>query len=64
MGKWFARVYDSLMLPLERKGLRNTRKKYSEESKRKRIGDWSGTGLNFPYYEQAKKVSLLLNQIL
>lgn len=56
MGKWFARIYDSLMLPLERKGLRNTRKNIVRRAKGNVLEIGSGTGLNFPYYEQAKSV--------
>ncbi|MGM0876908.1 MAG: class I SAM-dependent methyltransferase [Bacillota bacterium] len=56
MGKWFAEVYDFLMFPLERKGLRNIRKNIVRRAKGNVLEIGSGTGLNFPYYEQANRV--------
>ena len=56
MGKWFPRLYDTLMEPLERKGFREIRKKLIQKIEGKVLEIGSGTGFNFPYYEQAQKV--------
>nr|WP_027415146.1 class I SAM-dependent methyltransferase [Aneurinibacillus terranovensis] len=56
MGKWFPRLYDTLMEPLERRGLRDIRKNLIRKASGKVLEIGSGTGFNFPYYEQAEKV--------
>jgi len=56
MGKWFPRLYDTLMEPLERKGFREIRKNLIQKIEGKVLEIGSGTGFNFPYYEIAQKV--------
>ncbi|MDA8235296.1 MAG: methyltransferase domain-containing protein [Clostridia bacterium] len=56
MGKWFPRLYDTLMEPLERKKFREIRKNLLQNVEGKVLEIGSGTGFNFPFYQQAQKV--------
>lgn len=58
MSKWFPKLYDTLMEPLERRGFRDIRKELIHKANGKVLEIGSGTGLNFPYYDdaQVKKV--------
>jgi ubiquinone/menaquinone biosynthesis C-methylase UbiE len=56
MGKWFSRLYDPLMEPLERRGFGDIRKKLIGKAKGEVLEIGSGTGFNFPYYKQAEQV--------
>lgn len=56
MGKWFSRLYDPLMGPLERRGFGNIRKSLIGKAQGDVLEIGSGTGFNFPYYERAQKV--------
>jgi ubiquinone/menaquinone biosynthesis C-methylase UbiE len=56
MGKWFPRLYDILMEPLERRGVRDIRKNLVRKSQGHVLEIGSGTGFNFPYYDRAQKV--------
>lgn len=59
MGKWFPKVYDSLMGPLERRGFGQIRKKLMQKACGEVLEIGSGTGVNFPYYERAQKVTAI-----
>lgn len=50
MGKWFAKVYDPLMAPLEKKKFLNIRKTLLESAEGEVLEIGSGTGINFPLY--------------
>ncbi|MCM3431712.1 class I SAM-dependent methyltransferase [Brevibacillus agri] len=56
MGKWFPKLYDSLMSPLERRGIQNVRINLIQKAQGKVLEIGSGTGLNFPFYLQAEQV--------
>jgi ubiquinone/menaquinone biosynthesis C-methylase UbiE len=56
MGKLFSKVYDTLMHPLEQKGFAEIRKNLIQHAQGEVLEIGSGTGLNFPFYEQAEKV--------
>ncbi|WCK54822.1 class I SAM-dependent methyltransferase [Aneurinibacillus sp. Ricciae_BoGa-3] len=56
MGTWFTRFYDIFMEPLERRGLRDIRRKLIRNASGTVLEIGSGTGNNFPYYEQVEKV--------
>ncbi|MFC4765998.1 class I SAM-dependent methyltransferase [Effusibacillus consociatus] len=56
MCKWFTRLYDTLMEPLERRGFREIRKNLVRKAEGKVLEIGSGTGLNFPFYEKAEQV--------
>ncbi|WP_240702947.1 class I SAM-dependent methyltransferase [Cohnella luojiensis] len=57
--KWFPKVYDSLMGPLERRGFGQIRKKLIQKAHGEVLEIGSGTGLNFPFYEHANKVTAI-----
>lgn len=59
MGKWFSRIYDPLMKPLENRGFSNIRKNLMQKAEGKVLEIGSGTGLNFPFYLQAEEVTAL-----
>jgi ubiquinone/menaquinone biosynthesis C-methylase UbiE len=59
MSRWFSKVYDSMMVPLEQKGLAEIRKNLIRHAQGKVLEIGSGTGLNFPYYEQAENVTAI-----
>ncbi len=48
---WFARLYDRLMEPLERSGLRSIRQRLLQEAHGKVLEIGSGTGANFLHYD-------------
>jgi ubiquinone/menaquinone biosynthesis C-methylase UbiE len=50
VGQWFPRMYDSLMEPLERRGIREIRRRLIEKAHGQVLEIGSGTGLNFPFY--------------
>jgi ubiquinone/menaquinone biosynthesis C-methylase UbiE len=56
MSRWFSKVYDSMMVPLEQRGLAEIRKNLVRHAQGKVLEIGSGTGLNFPYYEHAENV--------
>ncbi|WP_333474312.1 class I SAM-dependent methyltransferase [Paenibacillus gyeongsangnamensis] len=64
MGKWFAKIYDLMMQPLEQKGLTEIRKTLIRNAGGKVLEIGSGTGLNFPFYERADKVIAIEPQLL
>jgi len=56
MSYWFPRIYDHLMGPLEQKIFKEIRKKLIGKAKGKVLEIGSGTGINFPFYDQADQV--------
>lgn len=56
MGQWFSKLYDTLMKPLERKGVREIRRRLLSKADGKVLEIGSGTGLNFPFYQKAEQV--------
>ncbi|GED32058.1 class I SAM-dependent methyltransferase [Brevibacillus centrosporus] len=56
MGKWFPKLYDSLMGPLEHRGVQGIRKNLIQKAQGNVLEIGSGTGLNFPFYLQAEQV--------
>jgi ubiquinone/menaquinone biosynthesis C-methylase UbiE len=59
MGKWFPKIYDILMGPLERRGFGQIRKKLIQKAYGEVLEIGSGTGFNFPFYERSKKVTAI-----
>lgn len=56
MGKWFPKLYDLLMMPMERSGFGKIRRNLLQKAEGHVLEIGSGTGINFTYYEQAEKV--------
>lgn len=56
MSTWFPKLYDPLMEPLEKRFLSDLRKKMIHKAKGRVLEVGSGTGLNFPYYEEVYQV--------
>ncbi|UTR10280.1 class I SAM-dependent methyltransferase [Evansella sp. LMS18] len=56
MAKWFPAMYDRLMSPLEKRKFRQIRRKLVGKSKGNVLEIGSGTGLNFPYYNDVNGV--------
>ncbi|MFC2947052.1 class I SAM-dependent methyltransferase [Virgibacillus sediminis] len=56
MGTCFSHVYDPLMSPLEKKYIGGLRRKLISGQTGNILEVGAGTGLNFPYYDQAEKV--------
>lgn len=59
MGKWFPKLYDILMGPFERRGFGAIRRQLIQKASGEVLEIGSGTGLNFPYYINAKKVTAI-----
>ncbi len=59
MGKWFSRVYDIAMKPLEQTKFKKVRKKHVGEATGRVLEIGSGTGVNFPYYKNATRVDAI-----
>jgi ubiquinone/menaquinone biosynthesis C-methylase UbiE len=57
--KWFPKVYDTLMGPLERRGFGTIRERLVSQAEGKVLEIGSGTGFNFPYYQRAQEVIAL-----
>ncbi|MGE5701138.1 MAG: class I SAM-dependent methyltransferase [Clostridia bacterium] len=56
MGKWIPRLYDTLMGPLERRFIREIRKQLLKKANGHVLEIGSGTGFNFPFYQDAEHV--------
>ncbi|ASK61308.1 SAM-dependent methyltransferase [Virgibacillus phasianinus] len=50
MGKWFPRIYDTAMKPLERNRFKKVRKGLINKAGGRVLEIGSGSGVNFPYY--------------
>lgn len=59
MGKWFPKLYDTLMGPFERRGLGTIRRQLIQKASGEVLEIGSGSGLNFPFYIHAKKVTAI-----
>lgn len=59
LGKWFPKAYDILMGPLERRRFKEIRKALLQKAYGNVLEIGSGTGFNFPFYEQANKVTAI-----
>lgn len=57
MGKWFPKLYDTLMMPLERRGFGTIRKELIQKSHGKVLEVGYGTGFNFPFYQPGTQVT-------
>jgi len=58
MSKWFPKFYDTLMEPLERRGFRDIRKELIHKATGIVLEIGSGTGFNFPYYEDTQVIKV------
>ena len=57
MGKWFPRLYDTFMTPLEKKGqFKKIRQNLIAKAEGEVLEIGSGTGINFPLYRKASHV--------
>lgn len=56
MGKWFSKIYDSLMMPLEKNKFLTIRRRLISKVEGRVLEIGSGTGVNFPFYDQATSV--------
>lgn len=59
MGKCFPAVYDSLMAPLENKKFKRIRKALITKAEGQVLEIGFGTGVNFPFYEKASRVTAI-----
>ncbi|RXZ02176.1 SAM-dependent methyltransferase [Fictibacillus sp. S7] len=59
MGKWFARIYDVAMSPLEQIKFKKVRKRLLRKAEGRVLEIGSGTGFNFPLYEVASQVDAI-----
>lgn len=59
MGKWFPRVYDVAMKPLEQTKFKKIRKALVSKAVGRVLEIGSGTGANFPYYKNATQVDAI-----
>lgn len=59
MGKWFSKMYDSFMAPLEINKFKIIRKRLISKAEGRVLEVGSGTGVNFPFYDQASSVTAI-----
>lgn len=57
MKSWFPKIYDAAMKPLEATRFKKIRTELIRNAKGNVLEIGSGTGINFPYYQQAKLVA-------
>ncbi|WP_240374922.1 class I SAM-dependent methyltransferase [Bacillus piscicola] len=57
MSKWFTKIYDSFMRPFEKNQLEYIRERLLNEQQGIILEVGSGTGINFPYYQRAERVT-------
>lgn len=59
MGKWFPTIYDMAMRPLEKTKFKKIRKKLVNQASGRVLEIGSGTGVNFPHYQNATQVDAI-----
>lgn len=59
MGKWFARLYDLVLAPIEQTKFKKIRKDLVGKAQGRVLEIGSGTGVNFPYYQSALHVDAI-----
>lgn len=59
MGKWFPRIYDTVMNPLEQTKFKKIRKALLANAVGRVLEIGSGSGVNFPYYKNATRVDAI-----
>lgn len=59
MSKWFPKLYDTFMGPLERGGFKKIRKPLIQKAQGQVLEIGSGTGINFPYYTRVNQVTAI-----
>ncbi|TCP28890.1 methyltransferase family protein [Scopulibacillus darangshiensis] len=59
MSKWFPKLYDKLMAPLEKKKLENIRRGLISKAEGHVLEIGSGTGANFPFYKNASHITAI-----
>ncbi|MBZ5750605.1 class I SAM-dependent methyltransferase [Metabacillus rhizolycopersici] len=59
MGKWFARLYDMVLAPIEQTKFKKIRKSLIGKAKGRVLEIGSGTGVNFPFYQLALHVDAI-----
>ena len=59
MGKWFPKIYDIAMNPLEHTYFKRIRTTLISKAKGRVLEIGSGTGVNFPYYTNATKIDAI-----
>lgn len=65
MGKWFPKIYDIAMSPLEKRSFRKIRKEIIGRATGRVLEIGSGTGVNFPFYQNVEHVDAIeLNSMM
>jgi ubiquinone/menaquinone biosynthesis C-methylase UbiE len=59
LGKWFPTVYDTLMAPLEKRRFKTIRRDLIAQAEGRVLEIGSGSGVNFPFYEKAARVTAI-----
>ncbi len=59
MGTWFPKIYDAAMKPLEASRFKKIRRDLVEKAEGRVLEIGSGTGINFPYYKNARQVDAI-----
>ena len=59
MGTWFPKIYDAAMKPLEAHSFKEIRMDLVEKAEGRVLEIGSGTGINFPYYKNARQVDAI-----
>lgn len=59
MGKWFPSIYDMAMRPLEKTKFKKIRKTLVNQATGRVLEVGSGTGVNFPHYQNATQVDAI-----
>ncbi|TLS37026.1 class I SAM-dependent methyltransferase [Pseudalkalibacillus caeni] len=59
MGKFFAKVYDPVMKPLEKRYINRWRERLLSNAKGKVLEIGAGTGINFPLYNKCEEVTAI-----
>ncbi|SET87977.1 Methyltransferase domain-containing protein [Salinibacillus kushneri] len=59
MGKWFPKLYDLVMNPLEKYKFKKIRRQLLSKAEGRVLEIGSGTGVNFPFYQHADQVDAI-----